>query len=305
MTTAGSSEEFELLQQANAICGECPIWDWRSGRLYWIDLDRPAAYCYEPRRGEQVGNWPLDSRAGFIALGDGNQLVVATRDQGVFRLNSDTGGTMPLVHPAASRGPGIYNDGRVDRAGRLWAGWITEARVAPGMVFRVLSDGTVSDGIDGLVASNGIGWSPDGGTIYFTDSRTCTVFAAPFDAATGTVGTRRVLLQLEPQTGIPDGLTVDSRGNIWIALYLGWRLLCVRPNGSVMREIRTPVLNPTSLTFGGPDLDILYLTSAVRRHTAAELKPQPWAGALMQFRPGVTGQPEEVFGVSRIGRRGD
>jgi sugar lactone lactonase YvrE len=300
MTIAGLTEEFELLQQANALCGECPIWDWRSGLLYWIDLDRPAAYCFEPRRGEQVGNWPLDSRAGLIALGEGGRLLVATRDLGVSWLDPATGSTTPLAHPGAGRGAGIYNDGRVDRAGKLWAGWITEARVDPGMVFRVHSDGTVSDGIDGLLASNGIGWSPDGGTIYFTDSKTCTVFAAPFDAANRAVGTRRVLLQLDRENGIPDGLTVDSRGNIWIALYLGWRILCVRPNGSVLREIRTPVLNPTSLTFGGPDLDILYITSAVRRHTGAELARQPWAGAIMQFRPGVTGQPEEIFGVSRL-----
>ncbi len=225
---------------------------------------------------------------------------MTTRDRGVLWLDPATGSTTPLAHPAAARGPGVYNDGRVDRAGRLWAGWITEARVDPGMVYRVVSDGTVSEGIDGLLASNGIGWSPDGGTIYFTDSKTCTVFAAPFDAANGTVGRRRVLLQLERETGIPDGLTVDSRGNIWIALYLGWRILCVRPNGSVLKEIRTPVLNPTSLTFGGPDLDILYITSAVRRHSRAEQARQPGAGAQKQFRPGVTGQPEEIFGGSRL-----
>ena len=300
MTIAGLTEEFELLQQANALCGEGPIWDWRSGLLYWIDLDRPAAYCFEPRRGEQVGNWPLDSRAGLIALGDKGRLLVATRDQGVSWLDPATSSTTPLANPGAARGPGIYNDGRVDRAGKLWAGWITEARVDPGMVFRVTSDGAVSDGIDGLLASNGIGWSPDGSTIYFTDSKTCTVFAAPFDATSGAVGERRVLLQLDRETGIPDGLAVDSRGNIWIAVYLGWRILCLRPNGEVLREIRTPVLNPTSLTFGGPDLDILYITSAVRRHTGVELARQPWAGALMQFRPGVAGQPEEIFGVSRV-----
>jgi sugar lactone lactonase YvrE len=294
------TEEFELVQQANAICGEGPIWDWRSGLLYWIDLDRPAAYCFDSRRGEQVANWPLDSRAGLIALADDGRLLVATRDSGVCWLEPKTGSTVPLVHPAAGRGRGVYNDGRVDRAGRLWAGWITEARVEPGMIFRIDDDGSAADAIEGVFASNGIGWSPDGETIYFTDSKTCTVFAAPFDAVSGTVGERRTLLQLEREAGIPDGLAVDSRGNIWIALYLGWRVLCVSPDGSVLRELRTPVLNPTSLAFGGPDLDVLYVTSAVRRHSAAELASQPWAGALMQFRAGVAGQAENIFSVSRI-----
>ncbi len=297
---ATNSDAFELLQQANAMCGECPIWDWRSGLLYWIDLDRPAAYCFDPRRGEQVANWPLDSRAGLIALGDAGRLLVTTRDNGVCWLDAATGATTPIAHPAAGRGPGIYNDGRVDRAGRLWAGWITEARTEPGMVFRIDADGAATSGIEGLFASNGIGWSPDGGTIYFTDSKTCTVFAAPFDARRGLVGERRTLLQLNRETGIPDGLAVDARGNIWIALYLGWRILCCSPNGAVVRELRTPVLNPTSLAFGGRDLDILYVTSAVRRHTAAELASQPWAGALMHIRPGVAGQPEEIFALSRV-----
>jgi sugar lactone lactonase YvrE len=98
------------------------------------------------------------------------------------------------------------------------------------------------------------------------------------------------------ETGIPDGLAVDAEGCIWIALYLGWRLLRLDPNGTVLRDIRSPVLNPTSLCFGGPDLDVLYVTSAVRRHAASELIQQPWAGALMSLRPGVSGLPEALIG---------
>ncbi|MBL8598948.1 MAG: SMP-30/gluconolactonase/LRE family protein [Devosia sp.] len=293
--TAGIRDDVQLLQQANALCGESPVWDWRAGRLYWLDLDRPAIYCYDPARGEQIGNWPLESRGGLLALGPGNHLLVATRDRGLFWLDTATGETTAFTHPAVTRGPGIYNDGSVDRAGRLWAGWITEARVDPGVVFRVAADGQWGEGIDGLYASNGIGWSPDGSTIYFTDSKTCTVFAAPFDLASGTVGERRTLLQLSRETGVPDGMAVDARGNVWIALYLGWHILCCDPNGRVLRSIRTPVLNPTSVAFGGPDLDTLYVTSAVRAHSASELAGQPWAGALMALRPGVAGLPDHIF----------
>ena len=291
--------DFELLQQANAMCGEGPVWDWRRGLLYWIDLDRPAVYCFDPMRGEQVGNWPLDSRTGILALGADGRLAVATRDSGIFWLDPATGAIAPLVHPAAGRdgkGPGVYNDGRVDRNGRLWAGWITEERVDPGMIFRVGADGSSVDAIGGLYASNGMGWSPDGRTMYFTDSKTATVYAAPFDPVRGAIGERRVLLQLDRAKGIPDGLAVDTNGHIWIALYLGWHILRVDPNGSVLDEIRTPVLNPTSVCFGGPDLDVLYVTSAVRKHPAPELAGQPWAGALMALRPGTRGLPESLFG---------
>lgn len=287
---------FELLQMANAMCGECPVWDWRSGLLYWIDLDRPAVYCFDPKRREQVGNWPVESRVGMVALGADHRLAIATRDRGVAWLDPSTGDVAPLVHPAASRGPGIYNDGRIDRRGRLWAGWITEARVDPGMVFRVGTDGSSADAIDGLYASNGIGWSPNDRTIYFTDSKTGIVYAAEFDLAAGTVGTRREFLKLPREKGIPDGLTVDAAGHVWIAVYLGWSVLRCDPNGRIVEEIRAPVLNPTSLCFGGSDLDVLYVTSAVRKHPAAELINQPWAGALMALRPGVTGLPEALFG---------
>jgi sugar lactone lactonase YvrE len=288
--------DFQLLQQANAICGEGPVWDWRDGLLYWIDLDRPAAYCFDPVRGEQVGNWPVDSRLGMLALTRDGRLLIATSGKGIGLLDPATGSVEPLVHPGAMRGPGIYNDGRVDPGGRLWSGWITEARVDPGMIFRVEADGAARDGIDGIYASNGMGWSPDGRTMYFTDSTRGLVFAADFDAESGTLGERRVFLELPRDKGIPDGMAVDTTGHVWIALYLGWHIIRCDPNGKIVEEIRAPVLNPTSLCFGGPHLDVLYITSAVRKHPAAELSNQPWAGALMALRPGVAGLPEPLFG---------
>lgn len=288
--------DFELLQQANAMCGEGPVWDSRSGLLYWIDLDRPAVYCFDPRHGEQVGNWPVDSRLGMLALSRDGRLLIATRDQGIGWLDPATGEVTLLVHPAAARGPGIYNDGRVDPGGRLWAGWITEARIDPGMIFRVKADGAASDGIGGIYASNGMGWSPDGRTMYVTDSKQGVIYAADFDVASGTVGERRTLLTLPREKGIFDGMAIDATGHIWIALYLGWHIIRCDPDGRIVEEIRAPVLNPTSLCFGGPDLDVLYVTSAVRKHPAAELIAQPWAGALMALRPGVSGLPEPLFG---------
>ncbi len=164
------------------------------------------------------------------------------------------------------------------------------------VVFRVGADGTTHDAIGGLYASNGLGWSPDDRTMYFTDSKTCTVYAAEFDAQGGEVGERRPILQLDREKGIPDGLVVDAEGCIWVALYLGWRILRLDPSGKVLRDIRTPVLNPTSLCFGGQDLDVLYVTSAIRKHGAPELISQPWAGSLMSLEAGVSGLPEAIFG---------
>lgn len=292
----GDGSSFRLVQQANAICGEGPIWDWRENLLYWIDLERPAAYAFDPRIGQQVGNWPLGSRVGMAALSKGGNLVVATSEDGIGYLELSTGLVTPLVHPAGQSGPGSYNDGRADRAGRLWVGWIAQDRTNAGTIHRIATDGTSEPAIDEVYASNGLAWSPDNRTMYFTDSQSGTVWAAEFDFVLGTLGRRREFFHIPRQRGIPDGLTVDAEGCIWIALYLGWHILRLDPNGRVLLELRTPVLNPTSLTFGGEHLDVLYVTSAVRRHQASELSGQPWAGALMAINPGVAGLPEAVSG---------
>ena len=290
--------QIRLLQQANAHCGECPIWDDAAQRLYWIDIDRPAVYAFDPKRGEQVGNWPVDSKIGCAALAtDG--LIFATQNAGIGRLDPATGTVTPIAHPARDAGPGAYNDGRVDRRGRLWVGWITQERIESGAVWRIDPDGRHSTQIGEIWASNGLDWSPDDRTMYFTDSKTGTVWAAEFDAETGTVGARRAILEMPTEKGIPDGLKVDAEGCLWVAVYLGRRILRLDATGKILSTIPMPVLNPTSLTFGGPDLGTLFITSAVRRHPAADLRDQPWAGALMAMRPGVSGLPESVFGHAR------
>lgn len=286
---------LRVVQQANAICGECPIWDHRNETLCWVDLERPAAYRFNPSTGRQSGNWPTDSRVGLIALGDGGRLVVATRDAGVCWLDPDTCDISRLAHPAQGRGPGFYNDGRVDRRGRLWTGWIADDRSNPGVVYRVHADGSFLPAIKDVFASNGLGWSPDDATMYFTDSKLGIVYRAPFDLERGEVGPRRELIRFGRDEGIPDGLAVDEAGYVWIALYQGWRIVRCSPDGRIDRDIRVPVLNPTSLAFGGANLDELYVTSAVRRHSSVELRAQPLAGAVFVGSVGIGGQREAVF----------
>lgn len=288
---------FRPVQQANALCGEGPVWDGRSSSLLWIDLERPAAYRFDPALGRQTANWPVESRIGMIGLATGDRMVIATRELGVAWLHASTGEVTSIVHPARDRGPGFYNDGRVDRRGRLWVGWITDARVNPGMIFRVGPDGSTVAAIDGIHASNGMAWSPDNRTMYFTDSKSGIVYAASFDLASGVVGERRALIRFERDQGIPDGLAVDRDGCLWIAMYQGWQIVKCSAEGKILRKIKTPVLNPTSLCFGGDNLGTLYMTSAVRRHTAPELLAQPLAGALFAAPdPGTTGLPEAIFG---------
>lgn len=237
----------------------------------------------------------MPSRVGALGLRERGGAVVATRDEGIALLDLATGRLEPLARPRVHGPPGQFNDGKVDRRGRFWVGWLTDSRQEFGTLYRVDADGTCASVVADVTGSNGLGWSPDGGTFYYTDSTIGTVWACDFDAERGTVANKRRFIGFPRKRGIPDGLTVDADGFVWIALYNGWTVLRCDPGGAVVSEIRTPVQLPTSCIFGGPDLDILFVTSAVRRLTAENLAAAPLAGALFAIDAGVLGVPEPYF----------
>jgi len=140
-----------------------------------------------------------------------------------------------------------------------------------------------------------MGWSPDGSRMYHIDSWIRTVFAYDYDSASGTISNRSVLCTFEESDGSPDGLTVNARGNLWIAMWDGWRIVNIDPAGRRIGEIPVPVQKPTSCCFGGADLSVLFITSASAYLTAADLARGPLAGAIMAVEPGVKGLPDRRF----------
>ena len=181
----------------------------------------------------------------------------------------------------------------MDRRGRFWAG--TLAPGATSSLYRLDPDLTVHTMETGITASNGIGWSPDNRTMYFTDTRRKTIYAYDFDAATGSIGNRRPLIFTPEEDGVPDGLTVDSEGFIWSARWGGWKVSRYDPSGKLEREVRLPVQYPTSCAFGGDRLDELYVTSARTRVSEEQIHDQPFAGDLLRLRTGIRGLPEPKF----------
>ncbi len=283
------------VQQANAFLGEAPVWHPEEQRLYWVDVGRPAIYAFEPGRG-QVGIWPLPSQTGFIAPRKGGGLIAASRHEGIFALDLEHGVTLtPIAQPAAGRPPGLYNDGAVDAKGRLWVGWLTDSRVMPGALFRVDPGGNTTTMIDDVFASNGLGWSPDGKTFYHTDSHFGVIWAYDYNLVSGTLGSRRRFLSLDVSRETPDGLQVDTDGHVWTAVYKGGRLIHLTPDGSIVEEIAIPTRLTTSCAFGGPDMETLYVTTAIRQQNGKELLDQPLAGGLFSLRPGARGQPDTPF----------
>jgi sugar lactone lactonase YvrE len=188
------------------------------------------------------------------------------------------------------------NDATCDPQGRLWAGTMAfDFQAGAASLYRIDAEHAVTRVLPDLTISNGMGWSPAGDVMYFIDSTTYGVDAFPFDAASGELGTRERLITFSVDEGMPDGLTVDAEGGIWVALFGGGEVRRYRPDGGSWGTIELPVTQVTSACFGGPTLQDLYITSAAVQLDAEALARQPLAGATFVCRPGVTGLPTNVF----------
>ncbi len=203
-----------------------------------------------------------------------------------------------LLAPVGDGDPSMrMNDACCDRAGRLWVGSIAkDTQPGAGSLYRVDRDGSVRRVLRDLSIPNGIDWSPDDRLMYFIDSATRRVDVLDYDVETGQVGDRRPLVTLPEGAGLPDGMTVDAEGCLWVVTWDGWSVRRYRASGELDRIVRLPVARVTSCAFGGPDLGDLYVTSASTGLSEAELREQPLAGALFVVRPGVRGLPATPFG---------
>ena len=279
---------------AGARLGEGPLWDPVEGVLYWVDIKRREVHRFHPATGRDVV-WPTPEEVGSLAVRAAGGLVVALRS-GFHFLDLDTGRTTAVVRPNPEHAENRFNDGKPDRQGRFWAGSMHEPGSRPtGALYRLDPDLTCHRMVDEVVCSNALCWSPDGRTMYHADTVQRTVWAWDADPARGEIAGRRVFRQLASDEGWPDGATVDVEGFVWLAHWDGWRVSRYDPAGRLERVVRLPVQRPTCPAFGGPELDVLYVTSATIGLSADARAAQPWAGGILAFDPGVRGLPEARF----------
>lgn len=280
--------------EARSLLGEGPCWDAREQVLYWVDILKPALHRFDPATGEDQSR-AMDSMVSLVAPRSRGGLVVAAQN-GIVQLDFETGRRTPFAHPEESRPANRYNDGRCDRRGRLWVGSL-DMGTSPnrGSLFRVDPDGNWQQMDSGFTISNGIGFSPDDRSLYFVDSGRRTVYVYDFDVERGEIAHRRPFIELAEGQGLPDGLTVDAEGFVWLAVWDGWAVIRYDPDGRVAQRILLPVPRPTSCCFGGPDLATLYITSASVRLPEEALADAPLSGALFACVPGVVGLPESPF----------
>ena len=220
--------------------------------------------------------------------------MLAVRD-GFMSLNLETGKSSLVATPQNHNPDNRFNDGKCDPAGRFWAGTM-ETPTQKGALFRLDRDLSVRRMLGGVGCSNGIAWSFDNKTMYYIDTNTSKIDAFQYDITTGEISNRRTAVAIPESLGSPDGMTMDAKGNLWVAHWDGWCVCCWDPNtGHLTRKVALPVSRPTSCAFGGPGFATLYITSAAFGLDPTALKNQPGAGGIFCFDPGVPGRPAMSF----------
>jgi sugar lactone lactonase YvrE len=289
-----SSVQAACAVDCRNVLGEGAVWCPHERLLWWIDISSPSLWRFDPRAA-RVDHWPLPKPPGSFALRKNGGFLFAFRN-GLATLDEPGGELDWLEAPGLALGDERFNDGKVDRAGRFWAGTLDRRLGAPiGQLYRVDPGFRVSAMDRGFTISNGIGWSPDDRTMYFTDTPSRRIFRYDFDRAAGTIANRRVFVEVGPGHGGPDGMTVDAEGFVWSAQFDRWAIHRYAPDGRLDRAIRMPVQRPTTCMFGGPDLATLYVTSARMDLADAALAEQPQAGGVFALDVGVGGLPEPRF----------
>ncbi|MDQ5849732.1 MAG: SMP-30/gluconolactonase/LRE family protein [Pseudomonadota bacterium] len=269
------------------VLGEGAVWCPLEQKLWWIDIAAPSLWTCDARGG-RLAHWPLPKPPGSFALRRDGGFLFAFRN-GLATL--DKPGDEPQWLPGPSLGEERFNDGKADRAGRFWTGTLDRKLAsAIGRLYRLSPKFEVTPMDDGFTISNGIGWSPDDRTMYFTDTPSRRIYRYDFDPASGEIANRRVFVEVEAGNGGPDGMTVDAEGGVWSAQFDRCCINRYTPDGKLERSVGLPVQRPTSCMFGGADLTTLYVTSA-----SMDLAPQPFAGGLFALDPGVRGLPEPRF----------
>ena len=283
---------FEIAVLPTAELGEGPRWDAATATLLWVDVPRKSVHRYDPvtgvdavRQVPDVVSLALPRRRGGVVVG---------LPDGLHFLNGEH--SIGLVAIESKRADTRTNDGACDAAGRLWVGTMALDERSPiAALYRVDPDYRVTTVLTGTTISNGLGWSPSGRCFYFIDSPTRRIDAFDCDLATGTLENRRPFAVVEVEGAVPDGLTVDAEGCVWVALHGGWGLNRYSPDGELVAEVRLPVARVTSCCFGGADLRDLYVTTRRDGLSDAEVAGQPLSGALLRLDVGVAGLPTDTF----------
>lgn len=286
----------QLILDAKALLGEGPSWDSVHQRLYWVDVYAGHLHIYEPGSGEDR-QYKLGSMLGCVAPTRSGKLIVGLhRGLAIFDLATHT--LKYLAQPELDLPGNRFNDGKCDPHGRFLAGTMDHAeKETTGSLYSISPDGALKTLVSNVGISNGLTWSPDYKTFFYIDTPTHNVMAYDYDLQTGEIANPRLALTVPAEFGWPDGMTSDMQGRLWIAMWAGAGLtVWDQATGQLLERIPIPAKNVSSCAFGGPQRNQLYITSARKGLTDADLTAYPQTGGLFRIETDVEGMPTFEFG---------
>jgi len=285
----------ELIFDAKATLGEGPAWDSKTQTLYWLDILEKRIYAGNRILAE------LGDLIGCLApRKNGNLILGLSEVEGRLRfadLNPDSVQLTVLASLGFELPTNRLNDGKCDPAGRFLAGTMDMNEKDPSGALYSFDGKQATCLLDGITLSNGLAWSVDHKTFYYIDTPTRVVKAFDYDITTGKIANPRVAIYVPESLGWPDGMTSDTDGNLWIAIWGGAQVTKWNPNnGKLLEQIAVPALHTSSCVFGGRDMNELYVTSARKNMSEANLKKYPLSGGLFKVVTKITGMPTFEFG---------
>ena len=296
-SNAQSSLKADLLIDRKGTLSEGAIWDNRNGILLFIDIEEGKYFEYRPdNRG--LKETRLGQKVGTVVPAVNGSVILALQ-KGMYALNRKDGSLRFLIsNPEANLKDNRFNDGKCDPGGRLWIGTMSMLYAkGKGSLYRLDQKGVFTKMISGVTISNGIAWTADRKKMYYIDTPTGTVRGFAYDDRTGNIDTGQVVIRISHEMGSPDGMTIDAEGKLWIALYGGFAVRRWDPQtGKMIFTVEVAAKNVTSCTFGGSDLDILYITTARQGNSPEELAKYPASGGVFSCKTGFKGLPANYFG---------
>jgi len=286
--------KLELLVDAKNTLGEGPAWDAKTNTLYWVDILEKRLHSHDGKKGYVI---PLNDYVGCVAPCKDGKLILALRF-GFWTLDLTAAKLTEIAVPRGEPSTNRFNDGKCDPFGRLLAGTMDMAeRESNGSLYSLSPDKQITKLLGGIRISNGLAWSPDYRTLYYIDTPTREVKSFDYDLQTGQINNMRAAFSVPEELGAPDGMTSDTEGNLWIAMWGGAQVTRWDPNQArLLEQVEVPAQNVTSCVFGGKDMTELYITSARTGMDKDALIHFPKSGGLFKLQTNVRGMSTFEFG---------
>ena len=286
--------DVELAYQIDAKLGEGAYWNHHTQKLWWVDIEGKTFNILDPDKGDnsvhvlpsRIGT-VVPSSTGSAILGTEEGIVEFVPSNRVYKIISDVESNIEETR---------LNDGKCDPAGRLWVGSMDLETELPHGSLYTIDKGHVKKKLSDITISNGIVWTKDKKTMYYIDTPTSVIMAYDYDNESGNISNGRSAVAVDPALGYPDGMAIDKNDNLWVGMWNGNAVVNFNPtSGEVIQRLEVPAHNVTACAFGGPNLDILYITTASVDMTRKERKALPLSGSVFKCVPGVQGVESPIY----------